>query len=187
MKNQINDRIAGLKERLGSPHARPVLIACCILPCLIFIIFGYKPLIAELQDASKRLQVAEAELNKQLSAIASMEKIDVKGKIMKQNEIPLAIDELTEKGRELGLRFCSISPRQLEETTQPGIWKLPINFEIESEYQNLGQFLDYIDKSPRNIAMTESLSINPKEEDLSRLSVEIVINLYVERKHEEKQ
>ena len=188
MKNQlkINDGIARFKKSLGSPHARPILIACCVLPCLVFIIFGHRPLIEKLKDASNRLQEAKTELSEQHRAIAALKKIDVKGKMIQQNEIPLAIDELTEKGREFGLQFSSISPSQLRETTQPGIWKLPVSFIIESEYKNLGQFLDYIETSPRNIAVAESLSINPKGENLSRLSVGLVVNLYVERKNETK-
>ncbi len=186
MKNQINDKIAQLKERLGPSNVRTALIACCVLPCLIFIIFGHKPLIDKLKDASNRLQEVETELLEQHRAIAALKKIDMKDKVIQQNEIPLAIDELIEKGREFGLQFRSISPSPLRKTAQPCIWMLPVSFVIESGYKNLGQFLDYIETSSRNIAVAESLSINPKGENLSRLSVGLVINLYVERKNETK-
>ena len=178
----MNGRIAQLKERLGPSNARNALIACCVAPFLIFIIFGHKPLIDKLKDASNRFQEVEAELLEQHRAIAALEKIDVKDRMIQQNEVLLAIDELTEKGRDFGVQFSSISPSQLQATTQPCIWTLPVSFVIESEYKNLGQFLEYIEKSSRNIAVAKSLSINLKGEDLSRLNVGLVINLYVERK-----
>ncbi|MBC8392806.1 MAG: type 4a pilus biogenesis protein PilO [Deltaproteobacteria bacterium] len=188
MKNEtkIDSGIARIKECIGSSGARRTLLAAGLMLVFFFLFFGYKPLIGELQGAANRLQEVETELSEQHQAIAALEKVDVKGKMIQQNEIPLAIDELTEKGREFGLRFTSISPSQLQETMQSGIWKLPISFVIESEYQNLGQFLDYIETSSRNIAALESLSINPKEENLSGLSVALVLNLYVEKKHETK-
>jgi len=99
---------------------------------------------------------------------------------MQRNEIPLAIAELTEKGRELGLNFSSISPGELQETTQASIRKLPISFTIESEYKNVGQFLAYVEGFSRSIAEVESLSIRPRENNLPKLSVELVLNLYVE-------
>jgi len=189
MKNEpkMNSGIGRLKECIGSSATRPVLIACCVLLCLIIVIFGYQPLIDKLKDASNRLHEAETELLEQVSAIAALEKVDVKGKIIQQNEVPLAIDELTEKGREFGLQFSSISPNQLLETKQPGIWRLPVSFIIESKYKSLGQFLDYIERSSRSIVVTESIAINPKEENSSGLSVALILNLYVERKHETKQ
>ncbi len=184
---KIISEIIKLKESLGPSKVLQILFTCCMLSGLIILIFGYRPLMAQLQGATNRLHEVETELLDRRSAIVALDKMNVKGEIIQKNEVPLAIDELTEKGRELGLRFSSISPSDLQQTTQTGIWKLPISFMIESEYKNLGQFLDYIEGSFRGIAVAESLSIHPKEDDFSRLSVELVLNLYVERKNETKQ
>ena len=188
MKTEIKivSRILRLKESLGSSKTLYILRACCVLSGLIILIFAYRPLMTKLHDASNRLQEVETELLNQHSAIAALEKPRVKGKIIQQNEVPLAIDELTEKGRELGLHFSSISPGELQQTTQAGIWKLPIKFTIESEYKNAGQFLGYIEGASHIIAEAESLSIRPRGDNLSKLSVELALNLYVERKNETK-
>jgi len=137
-------------------------------------------LIIKLHDAANRLHEVETELLNQRSTIAAWEKSDVKGQVMQRNEVPLAIAELTEKGRELGLNFSSITPRELLQTTQASIRKLPISFTIESEYKNVGQFLAYIEGFSRSIAEVESLSLRPRENNLPKLSVELVLNLYVE-------
>jgi Tfp pilus assembly protein PilO len=190
MKTEIKKavgRIIRLKESLGFSKAPYVVLTCCVLLSLIVLIFAYQPLMAKLHNASNRLEGLETELLNQRSAIDALKRADVTGKIIRQSEIPLAMDELTEKARELGLQLSVISPSQLQQTTHAGIWKLPVSFTLKSKYENVGQFLDYIKGSSRIIAEPDSLSIHPQEDDLSKLDVELVLNLYVERKNETKQ
>ncbi len=176
---KTTNRTIRLIESLGPSKTLLILCACCGLSGLIILIFAYRPLMIKLHDAANRLNEVETKLLNQRGAIAASENSDVKGQIMQRNEGPLAIAELTEKGRDIGLNFSSISPRQLQETTQAGIRKLPINFTIESEYKNVGQFLAYVEGFSRTIAEVESLSIRPRENNLPKLSVELVLNLYV--------
>ena len=183
---KITDRTIRLKESLGLPRTLPILYASCMLFALIILISAYRPLINKLHDAANRLQEVQVKLLNQRRAAAASEKSDVKGEIIQQNEVPLAIAELTEKGRDLGLHFSSISPRQLQKTTQAGIRKLPISFTIESEYKNMGQFLAYIEEFSRSIAKVEHLSIHPRENNLSTLSVKLALNLYVETENEKQ-
>ncbi len=178
--SQVRNRTMRLIESLGLSKALLILYACCVLSGLIILIFAYRPLMIKLHDTANRIHEVETKLLNQRSAIASLGKSDVKGKMMQRNEVPLAIAELTEKGRALGLHFSSISPRKLQETTQASIRKLPISFTIESEYKNTGQFLAYVEEFPRSIVEVESLSIRPGENKLPKLSVELVLNLYVE-------
>jgi len=176
----ITNKAIRSKESIGPFRKLHILYACCVFSGLIILIFAYRPLMIRLHDAANRLHEVETKLLNQRGAIAASERSDVKGEMMRQNEVPLAIAELTEKGRDLGLNFSSISPRQLQETTQAGIRKLPINFTIESEYKNVGQFLAYVEGFSRSIAEVESLSIRPRENNLPKLSVELLLNLYVE-------
>ncbi|MCK4790293.1 MAG: type 4a pilus biogenesis protein PilO [Desulfobacteraceae bacterium] len=176
---KTTNRTIGLKESLGPFRKLHILYACCVLSGLIILIFAYRPLMNKLHDAANRLNEVETKLLNQRGAIAASENSDVKGRIMQRNEVPLAIAELTEKGRELGLNFSSISPRELQETTQASVRKLPINFTIESEYKDIGQFLAYVEGFSRSIVEIESLSIRPRENNLPKLSVELALNLYV--------
>jgi len=177
---QVRNRTIRLIESLGPSKTLLILYACCVLSGLIILIFAYTPLMIKLRNAANRLREVQIELLNQRGAIAALDKSDVKGQMMQRNEVPLAIAELTEKGRDLGLNFSFISPRQLLQTTQADIRKLPISFTIESEYKNIGQFLAYVEEFPRSIAEVESLSIRPRENNLPKLSVELVLNLYVE-------
>jgi Tfp pilus assembly protein PilO len=182
MKTEINivSRIIKLKEILEPSKTLYILCVFCVLLGLIILLFAYQPLIVKLHDASNKLRELEIELLNQHSAIAVLDKPDVEGKIIQQNEIPSEITELTKKGRELGLDFNSISPRELQDTTQAGIWKLPIGLTIESEYKNFGQFLAFVEESSNSIVEVESLSIRPKDKNLLALSVDLVLCLYVE-------
>jgi len=176
----ITNRTVRSKESMGPFKKLHVLCACCAFSGLIILMFAHGPLMIKLRNAANRLRKVETELANQRSAIAASGNSDVKDQMMRQDEVPPAIAELTEKGRDLGLNFSSISPSQLQETTQAGIRKLPINFTIESEYKNAGQFLAYVEGFSRSIAEVESLSIRPRENNLPTLNVELVLDLYVE-------
>jgi len=176
----ITNRTIRSKGSIGPFKKLHVLCACCAFSGLIILIFAHRPLMIKLRDAANKLRNVETELSNQRSAIAASGNSDVKDQMMRQDEVPLAIAELTEKGRYLGINFSSISPRELQQTTQAGIRKLPISFTIESEYKNVGQFLASVEGFSRSIAEAESLSIRPRENNLPILNVELVLDLYVE-------
>ena len=179
MKAKITNRMIRLKESLG-PGKLYMLQACCALSGLIILLFVYWPLMNKLNNAANRLGEVQAELLDQQSAIAALGNSNVKNRLIQQDDISLAITELTEKGRSLGLQFSSIAQQSLQETTQAGIAKLPISFTIESGYKTVGQFLAYIEDSSCGITEIESLSIRPGKENPSKLSAKLILNLYVE-------
>jgi Tfp pilus assembly protein PilO len=179
-ETQNTKQIVQLKERIGHLTKPSILYGCCISFCLIILIFAYKPSIIKLHNAANKLHEVKIELLNQRSTIAALEKSEIRGEVMQRNEVPLALAELTEKGRELGLDFSSISPRKLQETTQAGIRKLPISFTIESEYKNIGQFLAFVEGFSRSVAEVESLFMSLRENNPPKLNVELVLNLYVE-------
>jgi len=176
----ITNKAIRSRESIGPFRKLHILYVCCAFSGLIILIFAYRPLMIKLHDAANRLREVETKLLNQRGAIAASERSDVKGEMMQQKEVPLAIAELTKKGRDLGLNFSSISPGQLHQTSQTSIQKLPISFTIESEYKNVGQFLAYVEGFSRSIVEVESLSIRPRENNLPKLNMELVLDLYVE-------
>ena len=176
---KITNRMIRLTENLG-PSKVLVLCVCCALLGLVILLFAYWPLMSKLHNSANRLNEVQTELLNQRSAIAALDNSNVKGQIIQQNDISLAIAELTEKGRSLGLQFSSIAQQPLQEITQADIQKLPISFTIESKYKNTGQFLTFIEEFSNSIVEVESLSIRPRKNNPPELSVELVLNLYVE-------
>jgi Tfp pilus assembly protein PilO len=178
-EEKITNKAIKLIESLG-PSKTLILCVCCVLLGLIALIFGYWPLMVKLHNAANRLNEVQIELLNQRSAIAALDNSSLKADIMRQDDLSLAIAELTEKGRSLGLSFSSIAQQPLKETTQASIRKLPISFTIESGYKNAGQFLAYVEEFSHSIAEVESLSIQPRENSPTKLSVKLVLNLYLE-------
>lgn len=103
-----------------------------------------------------------------------------KVEVMPRNEVPLAIAELTAKGRGIGLSFSSIATQRLRKTSRSDSRRQPITFAVKSEYRNLGEFLAYVEEFPRTLVEVESLSVCPREDNQPELSVGLVLNLYVE-------
>jgi Tfp pilus assembly protein PilO len=179
MKVEITNRMVRLKESLGPKKLR-MLYTCCALASLIILLFAYCPLMSKLSNAASRLGKMQAKLINQQIAITALDDSNLKSQPIKQNDLSLAIAELTEKGRTLGLSFSSIVQQTLQQTLQADIQRLPINFMIESEYKNIGLFLAYIDDTFSGVTEVESLAIRPREENSSKLSLKIILNLYVE-------
>ena len=175
----ITHRMIRLKESFG-PQKLRIVYACCTLSGVVILFFAYYPLISKLSNAANRLGEVQAELLNQQSAIAASDNLNVKGKPIRQDDVSLAIAELTDKGQSLGLRFSSIAQQPLQQTSQAGIQKLPINFTIESEYKNIGLFLAYIEDIYDSVTGVESLSIRPSGENPSELRIGLLLNLYVE-------
>ena len=184
LESKITDRIIRLKKIL-EPYNKPrILYTGYAIFGAIILIFVYWPLISKLDMASKNLNELQSELLNHHGTIASLGNLRANSKVMRQNEVPPAIAELTEKGRSLGLHFSSISPGQLQETEQAGIQKSPISFAIESEYRSLGQFLEYIEELPCGVMEIKSISLHSGKENSSKLTTELVLDLYVEVENE---
>ena len=179
MKAEVTNKIIRLKESLGHGKLR-MLYTGCALVGLIILLFAYCPLMGKLNNAANKLGQVQAELLNQQSAIAALDSSNITSELINQDELSLAIAELTEKGRSLGLGFSSIAQQPLQQTTQTGIQKLPINLAIESEYKSIGLFLAYIEETSGSITEVESLVIRPSEENSSKLSMKLVLNIYVE-------
>jgi len=176
---QVKSRMIKLTERLG-PSKVLILCICCVLSGLVILLFAYWPLMSKLSNSTNRLNEVQAELLNQRIAIVALDNSNLTADIIRQNGLSLAIADITEKGRSLGLQFSSIAQQTLQETTQAGIVKLPFSFTIESEYKNLGRFLTYVEDFSSHIAEVESLFIRMSENDLHKLNVKLILNLYVE-------
>lgn len=173
---EMSNIAAKLKDSLGLSRRAYILCACGA----VALSFSYLPLATKLYRAATRLGELEAELQTQRGVVAISDKSDTKIEVMPRNEVPLAIAELTTKGRNLGLSFIFIASEKLRETSRSESRRQSVTFVVESEYRSLGEFLAYVEEFPRTIVDVESLSIRPTGDDPSELNVGLVLNLYVE-------
>lgn len=147
---------------------------------LLLLLSIYRPLTIKLRNAQGKLNSLQGQLLSEQEKTAAFKKLDLTGRFMRRKELSRAIDEITEKGRALGLKFISITPKNLQRQASSGVKALPIAFEIECSYRGLGQFLIYLEEFPRTITEVENLTIRPREKKLSRLGIKVLVNLYIE-------
>jgi Tfp pilus assembly protein PilO len=180
VKTEIINKLTKLKEIL-KPYNKPkVVYACGAVIVAIILVFVYWPLAVEISQTTSTLRGLQSELLNQHCTIAALQDARVKSKVIRQYEVPPAIAVLAEKGRSLGLVFRSISPGEVQETDQPSIGRTPINLTIESEYRNIGQFLEYLEELPCGVMEIQNVSISTNEGSLPILNMELMLDLYVE-------
>ncbi|MFC1631520.1 type 4a pilus biogenesis protein PilO [Candidatus Omnitrophota bacterium] len=179
---KIKQAITKLKTDLGPRNVLIAVYGLILLALILVFVFFYRPLSLSLSQKQREFKALEQQLAKQRKTVARLQKIDLQGRLMPEKEVSQAIDEITEKGRGLSLKFISITPGELEQAASGNFKQLPIDFEIEAEYQNLGKFLIFIEAYPRSIAAVDSLRVRPLAESALGLDIELSVNLYMEGK-----
>lgn len=177
---KIRDNIIKLKENLTDRQTRLIVIALYILLPIVILTFIYAPLRARIKNADSQLNTLAIELANQRSKADALKKLILTGRLMKQSEVSSALNEITEQGRALGLKFISIMPYKLEKSVGVHSRHLPISFMIESEYEALGQFLAYLEEFPLAITEVKSLNVRPGMERRYNLNTELLVYLYME-------
>jgi len=148
----------------------------------------YSPLINKLRKAHLECRRLETEVLWVREAIESLRLKAPKGKLITEEDVSRAIDELTKKGRSEGINFISITPKQTEEPKQPLPYKiLPIELEIESKYEDLGIFLGSLDELENCVVTVRNFNITPTEEGALKLKTRLVINMYLSGKNAEQE
>ena len=175
---KIQEEITEAKDNLGQRSPLFILYGVCTLLFIFLFVFGYRPLVKKLDHSDQRLRDLKEQLSAEQDKAVIVKKLSFKGKLMPQKEAALAIDAITEKGKELGLKFIAITPQQ--KRTEGDLQLLPITFQIESTYNNLGEFLLYLEDFGRTLAAVEDLSISVGEGILPKLKAMLLVNLYME-------
>ncbi|MBL7091808.1 MAG: type 4a pilus biogenesis protein PilO [Candidatus Omnitrophica bacterium] len=179
---KIRESIIKLREELGTRKILFILYSFCALLIVFILIVAYRPLALKLGNAQRKLDSLQTQLLAQRDNIAAFKKVDLKGRIMQQKELSQAIDEITGKGRTLGVKFISITPKELQKQAPGNFKALPTTFQMECDYKSLGQFLVYLEEFPRTTAEVKNLSVRPREKLLPKLNIEVLVDLYLEEK-----
>ena len=177
---KIKEDIVKLKENLEPRQLQLIAYGACALSVILVLWFAYRPLMFKLQQANQELKKLQIQLSAERNQAAILKKLDLSAKAMPADQVSRAIEEITANGRKFGLKFISITPNKLQKTAQDDFTYLPIRFTIESTYQDLGPFLAYLEQFSRCIVQVERLSVRPKDELLTELSIGTVVNLCLE-------
>jgi Tfp pilus assembly protein PilO len=149
-------------------------------------LFLYSPLINKLRRAHSECRRLETEVLKAREAIASLRTKAPKGKLITEEDVSWAIEDLTKNGKLAKVNFISITPKQTEEAKQSTAYKiLPIEIEMESAYEDLGIFLGLLDELESCIVTVINFNITPAEKGATKVKTKMVVNMYLSGKNAE--
>jgi len=147
-------------------------------------LFLYSPLMNKLRRAHSECRRLETELLQAREAIGSLRIESPKGKLISEEDVSWAIDDLTKNGKLAKVNFISITPKQTEEAKQAASYKiLPIEIEMESAYEDLGIFLGLLDELESCIVTVINFNITPAEKGATKVKTKIVVNMYLSGKN----
>ncbi len=169
------------KERLNI-----VISAGLAIIALGLYLFLYSPLINKLRKAHSECKRLETEVLQAREAIDFLRIKAPKGKLITEEDVSWAIDDLTKNGKLAKVNFISITPKQIEEPKQALSYKiLPIELEVESTYEDLGIFLGSLDELENCVITVKNFNITPTEEGAKELKTKLMLNLYLSGRNAE--
>lgn len=145
-------------------------------------LFLYGPLMNQLRKKTLEAKTIEAEVFQTRAGIESFKAADIKKTFVTEQEISLAIDELTRQGKAQGMNFVFVSstPKAIEKPPDSLYRILPVEMETESSYESLGQFLGSLDDLEKYLVTVRSFSVISDKDEPSRVSTQLTVNLYLE-------
>ncbi|MDP3731699.1 MAG: type 4a pilus biogenesis protein PilO [Candidatus Omnitrophota bacterium] len=161
-----------------------VISAGLAIIALGLYLFLYSPLISKLRKARLECKRLETEVLQAREAIDYLRTRAQKGKLITEEDVSWAIDELTKKGRAERINFVSMTPKQTEEPRQGLSYKiLPIEIEMESTYEDLGIFLGSLDELESCVVTVRNFNIAPTDEGVTKMKTKLVLNMHLSGKN----
>jgi len=99
--------------------------------------------------------------------------------LMTEKEVSVAIDELAKHGKDIGINFISMTPREIVQEKGAKYKMLPVEMEIEAEDQKFSEFLGSLDELKLALIKVKSFDIIPNPEDRTRLKAVLVVDMYL--------
>ncbi len=154
-----------------------IIIACGVaIVALGLYLFLYGPLIGKLREAYLKCRAVETEAMDAREAIANLKTLETKKGLISEDEISLAIDELTRRGKSKGINFISMTPKKIEQSNDSRYRTLPMEMEIESSYEALGVFLGLLDELEKSLVRVRSFNVTSDKEKGAKLNTRLVVD-----------
>lgn len=146
-------------------------------------LFLYSPLLNRLRIESTESRKLEDTLLRMRDLIALAEtKGEAAGSkyvLINEEEIAAAIEQLTQRGREEGINFISVTPGQIEKSKDGSFRSVPIELEMESSYKGLGVFLGSLDELSGALVKVRKFDAVPRKEDPEKLTTKLAVDIYL--------
>ena len=137
----------------------------------------YAPLLTRFQTQREACRLAESEVAEARNLIRAFKAKEIEKTLIQEPQVPETLEEVTRTGNQVGITFASVTPHTPEEGE--GHRLLPIEMELKSSYEGLGQFLGELDDLKGSLITVRDFTITPKSEDPLKLAVRLSLNLYL--------
>ena len=167
-------RLELTKERLTLLAAGGVFLAGLGIYSII-----YQPLLRQLKIQGSTAKTMENELAEARSLINTAKTQGGEERLIKEEEVSRAIDELTREGKLKGINFISMTPRPTEKSADFRFQILPLEIETESTYEALGLFLGSLDDLKGSLMTVASFNAASQRQEPSKLRAKLNLRLYL--------
>ena len=155
-----------------------VVVAGAVLAAAMFLVF-IRPIYAKAKSIAQEVKALNHELRDVRGALERSSRLNQKKHLLTRNEVSRAINEITNLGTALHINFLSTSPQRIEKQEGSKYPVLPIHFEVQSTYSDLGIFLGALEKSTTSVVTVHEFSIDRRQEILPEIYTELVVYLYL--------
>lgn len=158
-----------------------VSVVIIVIALGVYLVF-YAPLMRQLKTKYLECKSIESQVIQAWDIIGSVGKTYGERVIMTEEDVSRAIDALTKHGKLKGINFISISSKEEKKERESQYIILPIEMKIEATYEQLGIFLGSLDEPQKGLVKVKSFDIVPGEKDPSKLTTDLVVDIYLSRK-----
>lgn len=161
------------RERIGW-----VIVAAALLAGIFAYLFFFHPLLNKIRAKGSECRILEEELHVARNNVALLAKDRKEIPLVRREQVSLAIEELTRRGKNQGVSFISIAPRAVDSIG--GTFSvLPIDLETESRYEALGAFLGVLDELETSLVKVRNFDLAPHPKDEAKIRANVTIDLYL--------
>lgn len=171
--------LAGLKIEITKERLIAIIAVTTAMIVWGLYFFLYGPLAGKLRIAAAECAVIEADLAQARNNIAILKTRDVKKGIINEEDISLAIDELTRQSKLGNINLISMTPGEIEESKDFSYKILPIEIEIKSIYSNLGVFLGSLRELKKSLVTVRNFNITLDRKGPEELKSRLLVDMYI--------
>ena len=169
-----------LMMKLTAQKLMAIAIGVVVVIAIGVYLLIYGPLIHKLKAEHSICRDVELQALQMRNKIGSLKALDAKKGLIKEKDISFTINELTKKGKMIGVDFVSIKPGRIERKGIP-YRILPIEIEIKSTYEELGMLLGSLVELERSVITARDFNITTDRESAVRLRASLTINVYLSK------
>ena len=167
MQIKINDKLKVI-----------IYITAALVVVFLYTIL-YVPLVIDIGKKSSECRSYESQARQARNMVELAGKAQDKRVLITEENISLAIDELTKQGKLMGINFISIKPQEIAIEGESGYGILPIEIEVEAKDKQFSDFIGSLDSLKKGIFRIKSFNIVPDDGDRTRVNAKMTVNMYL--------